>query len=145
MSGQTGHLAAPGVPIQNDSCLMMKSCSADKSCHTHARTAPFSNRPAGNGKAGWHLAPSCEHGKWSFAGSDAKRGAAKYRCPKGECSRFASPFARPLLEVLISGSLRRWRPLVEFGHPPPGGAGKLESDPPTRADGSATGIRIRET
>ncbi len=29
--------------------------------------------------------PSCEHGTWTFAGSDAKRGASKWRCPTGEC------------------------------------------------------------
>ena len=36
--------------------------------------------------AGKHLPPSCEHGTWTFAGSDAKRGASKWRCPTGECS-----------------------------------------------------------
>jgi hypothetical protein len=29
--------------------------------------------------------PSCEHGTWMFGGSDAKRGASKWRCPPGEC------------------------------------------------------------
>jgi transposase len=36
-------------------------------------------------KAGKHKPPSCEHGEWTFAGSDAKRGASKWRCPAGEC------------------------------------------------------------
>ena len=36
-------------------------------------------------KAGKHKPPSCEHGEWTFAGSDAKRGATKWRCPTGEC------------------------------------------------------------
>jgi hypothetical protein len=31
-------------------------------------------------KVGKAAPPSCEHGVWTFAGSDAKRGAAKYRC-----------------------------------------------------------------
>ena len=35
--------------------------------------------------AGKHLPPTCEHGTWTFAGSDAKRGASKWRCPTGEC------------------------------------------------------------
>ncbi len=34
-------------------------------------------------EAGKAAAPSCEHGMWTFAGSDAKRGAAKYRWPLG--------------------------------------------------------------
>ncbi len=43
-------------------------------------------RQTGKVVAGDHLPPSCDHGRWTFAGSDAKRGAAKYRCPSGECS-----------------------------------------------------------
>lgn len=37
-------------------------------------------------KKGKHAQPSCEHGAWTFAGSDSKRGASKWRCPTGECS-----------------------------------------------------------
>jgi hypothetical protein len=29
--------------------------------------------------------PTCEHGTWTFAGADFKRGASKWRCPTGEC------------------------------------------------------------
>jgi hypothetical protein len=36
-------------------------------------------------KAGKAAPPSCEHGTWTFAGSDTKRGASKWRCPTGEC------------------------------------------------------------
>ncbi len=36
-------------------------------------------------KAGKDKPPSCDHGTWTFAGSDAKRGASKWRCPTGEC------------------------------------------------------------
>lgn len=32
-----------------------------------------------------HKPPTCDHGEWVFAGSDAKRGASKWRCPTGEC------------------------------------------------------------
>jgi transposase, IS5 family len=41
-------------------------------------------------KAGKHKPPVCEHGAWTFAGSDAKRQASKWRCPTGECSRQAA-------------------------------------------------------
>lgn len=37
-------------------------------------------------KAGKHKPPSCNHGEWTFAGADAKRGATKWRCPSGECA-----------------------------------------------------------
>jgi hypothetical protein len=37
-------------------------------------------------KAGKHRLPTCEHGIWTFAGSDAKRQASKWRCPTAECS-----------------------------------------------------------
>src|SRR5438876_8278080 len=36
-------------------------------------------------KRGEHGAPTCAHGRWTFAGSDFKRNAAKWRCPSGEC------------------------------------------------------------
>jgi len=36
-------------------------------------------------KRGDHKPPTCEHGQWRFAGSDSNRGAAKWRCPTGEC------------------------------------------------------------
>ena len=36
-------------------------------------------------KRGDHKPPTCEHGDWTFAGSDPKRGASKWRCPTGEC------------------------------------------------------------
>jgi len=36
-------------------------------------------------KNGEHLPPTCSHGVWKFAGSDRKRGAAKWRCPTGKC------------------------------------------------------------
>jgi Transposase DDE domain len=36
-------------------------------------------------KAGKANPPECDHGTWTFAGSDTKRGASKWRCPSGEC------------------------------------------------------------
>jgi hypothetical protein len=41
------------------------------------------------------------HGEWRFAGSDAKRGASKWRCPSGECK----PASRWVTDI-------RLRPLV---------------------------------
>jgi len=36
-------------------------------------------------KRGADKPPCCEHGEWTFAGADSKRGATKLRCPTGEC------------------------------------------------------------
>jgi hypothetical protein len=38
-------------------------------------------------KRGEHGAPACEHGRWTFAGADFKRGATKWRCPTLERAR----------------------------------------------------------
>ena len=34
---------------------------------------------------GDHKPRCCEHGEWTFAGTDYKRQATKWRCPTGEC------------------------------------------------------------
>ena len=52
-----------------------------RGCHP---VIPLRETPAV--KAGKHRPPTCEHGEWTFAGSDAKRQAAKWRCPTGECA-----------------------------------------------------------
>jgi len=36
-------------------------------------------------KRGDHKARVCEHGTWTYAGTDYKRQATKWRCPTGEC------------------------------------------------------------
>jgi hypothetical protein len=36
-------------------------------------------------KRGEHRPPNCNHGEWTFAGSDPIRGASKWRCPTSEC------------------------------------------------------------
>jgi hypothetical protein len=38
-------------------------------------------------KNGEHRPPGCQHGVWTFAGADRKRGATKWRCPTGECAQ----------------------------------------------------------
>ncbi len=53
-------------------------------------------------KAGKHNPPSCEHGTWTFAGSDAKRGASKWRCPTGECAPASVWLKASRLHTLIS-------------------------------------------
>lgn len=36
-------------------------------------------------KRGDHAPRCCEHGEWTFAGTEYKRQATKWRCPTGEC------------------------------------------------------------
>lgn len=36
-------------------------------------------------RAGRDRAPTCDHGTWTFAASDAQRGASKWSCPNGDC------------------------------------------------------------
>jgi len=61
-------------------------------------------------KRGEHLPPRCEHGEWKFAGADRKRGAAKWRCPTGECAPASTWRKASRLHPLIPhGSDRWWR------------------------------------
>jgi hypothetical protein len=65
-------------------------------------------------KAGKHLPPACEHGPWTFAGSDAKRQAAKWRCPTGECSPASRWIKADRLHTLIPRGSLRWKQLYRL-------------------------------
>lgn len=75
-------------------------------------------------KAGEHLPPLCDHGEWKFAGSDRKRGAAKWRCPTGECRPASTWIKADRLHPLIPYKSKRWKAMYrkrsaverEFGH-----------------------------
>lgn len=60
-------------------------------------------------KNGEHLPPTCSHGVWTFAGSDRKRGASKWRCPTGECVPASTWVAASRLHTLIPRSSKRWK------------------------------------
>jgi hypothetical protein len=55
--------------------------------------------------------PTCEHGKWTFAGADFKRGATKWRCPNGECSPGSTWVKANRRHPLIPRHTKRWRDL----------------------------------
>jgi DDE family transposase/transposase-like protein DUF772 len=55
--------------------------------------------------------PSCEHGIWTFAGSDATRGASKWRCPTGECSPASTWVKADRLHPLVPRGSKRFRAL----------------------------------
>jgi hypothetical protein len=65
-------------------------------------------------KAGKHRPPTCEHGQWTFAGSDAKRQAAKWRCPTGECAPASRWIGASRLHTLIPRGTDRWKKLYRL-------------------------------
>jgi hypothetical protein len=60
-------------------------------------------------KNGEHLPPRCEHGEWTFAGSDRKRCASKWRCPTGECKPASTWLKADRLHPLIPRDSKRWK------------------------------------
>ena len=62
-------------------------------------------------KAGKHLPPVCAHGAWTFAGSDAKRQAARWRCPTVACSPASTWVKASRLHTLIARRTARWKQL----------------------------------
>jgi hypothetical protein len=75
-------------------------------------------------KTGRHLPRECEHGVWTFAGSDAKRGASKWRCPTGGCQPASEWIKADRLHPLIPRTTERFKTLYhqrgaverEFGY-----------------------------
>jgi hypothetical protein len=62
-------------------------------------------------KAGKHKPPTCDHGEWTFAGADAKRGATKWRCRSGECKPGSVWIKMDRLHPLIPHGTDRWKSL----------------------------------
>ena len=62
-------------------------------------------------KAGWDLPPQCEHGTWTFAGSDASRAASKWRCPTGGCKPASVWVKADRLHPLIPRTTERFKAL----------------------------------
>jgi len=77
---------------------------------------------------GEHLPPKCDHGTWTFAGSDAKRGAAKYRCPSGECSPASVWIKADRLHTLIPRETQRWKDLYRTRGAVERGFGRLKHE-----------------
>ncbi len=58
-----------------------------------------------------HRPPACLHGVWTFAGSDRKRGASKWRCPTGECAPASTWVRADRLHPLMPRESKRWKAL----------------------------------
>jgi len=68
-------------------------------------------RQTGRVKAGDANAPTCEHGEWTFAGTDYKRKASKWRCPTGECKPASAWIKADRLHPLIPRHTKRSKAL----------------------------------
>ena len=68
-------------------------------------------RQTGRVKAGDANAPTCEHGEWTYAGTDYKRKATKWRCPTGECAPASVWVKADRLHPLIPRHTKRSRDL----------------------------------
>lgn len=64
-------------------------------------------------RRGDHKPPCCEHGEWRFPGSDAKRGASKWRCPTGDCKPASRSVKADRLHPLLPLETPRWRELYK--------------------------------
>jgi hypothetical protein len=62
-------------------------------------------------KRGEHRPPICKHGTWTFAGSDRKRGASKWRCPTGKCKPASVWIKADRLHPLVPRETKRWKGL----------------------------------
>jgi hypothetical protein len=97
-----------------------ETCAADKGYDGSANYAACENRgirpviplkETVNVVNGLHKPPRCSHGTWTFAGSDAKRGASKWRCPAGACTPASRWIKADRLHTLIPRTTNRWRSL----------------------------------
>ena len=79
-------------------------------------------------KAGQHKPPSCDHGEWTFAGSDAKRGASKWRCPTGECQPASVWIKASRLHPLIPYGTERFKSYYRQRTAVERGFGRLKTD-----------------
>jgi Transposase DDE domain len=97
---------APGVCVMDkgyDGEPMYETCESRGICPVIA----LKETPAV--KAAKHKPPQCEHGEWTFAGADVKRGASKWRCLTGECKPASVWIKADRLHPLIPHGTDRWK------------------------------------
>jgi hypothetical protein len=106
--------AAAGRGFTPDVCVLDRGYDAEiiytEAEKRHMRpVVPLRQTPAV--KAGKDKPPACDHGEWTFAGSDAKRGASKWRCPTSECAPASVWVKASRLHTLIPRGTDRWKGL----------------------------------
>ena len=77
-------------------------------CESHGCRPIIKLRKTRRVVRGEHKPPTCQHGTWTFAGSDAKRGANKWRCPTGECKPASRWIKADRLHPLVPRETARW-------------------------------------
>jgi len=82
-----------------------------RECAERGIAAVIPLRQTSQVQRGEHLAPECEHGRWTFAGADFKRKRTKWRCPSGECEPKSRWVKADRLHPLIPRETKRWRDL----------------------------------
>jgi hypothetical protein len=111
---------APLVDDARRRGAMAATCAMDKAydinrvyaeCAERDCEAIVPLRATGAVVKGEHRPPSCAHGTWTFAGSDRKRGASKWRCPTGECKPASTWVVASRLHPLMPRESKRWKAL----------------------------------
>lgn len=59
--------------------------------------------------------PTCEHGRWTFAGADVKRKATKWPCPSAACQPKSAWLKADRRNPLVPRETKRWRDLYRGG------------------------------
>ena len=115
-------LAVPLIDKLRAGGFAVETCAMDKGYDTEALYAACEDRqvrpimplrltPAV--KTGADEPPSCEHGRWQFAGSDHNRKASKWRRPTGECKPASRWIKASRIHPLVPRDTDRWRKLYK--------------------------------
>jgi hypothetical protein len=118
----------PGVAVKDMGSALSpvyEGCEA-RGCHPVIPCIPLREPPAV--KAGKHKPATWEHGEWTFAGADAKRRAAKWRCPTGECSPASRWIGASRRHTLIPRGTVRCKKLYRQRGPVEREFGRLKND-----------------
>jgi hypothetical protein len=109
---------APLIDAARERGFAVESAAADKAydiervyaeCAERDCAPIIPVRQTGRVKRGDHLPPRCEHGEWTFAGSDYKRQASKWRCPTGECKPASTWIKADRMHTLVPRDTKRWK------------------------------------
>jgi hypothetical protein len=106
--------AATAAGFRPETCAMDRGydvATMYEACEQRGIRPVISLRQTPDVKKGKDQPPACEHGAWQFAGSDAKRGASKWRCPTGECSPASVWVKADRLHPLIPRTTARFKAL----------------------------------
>ena len=116
---------APGVAVMDKGYDGQPMHSA---CESRGMRPVIALKETPSVKAGAHKPPTCAHGEWTFAGSDAKRGASKWRCPSGECAPKSVWIKADRLHPLIPLGSDRWKVLYRQRTSVERGFGRLKTE-----------------